>query len=747
MSWALLGILVFSLGISFLAVLVRRAELTRMAGRVAARERVQRLGGDVSDAHHPVVDLSRCMGCATCVAACPEEGVLEIVHGQASVVRLARCKGIAACERECPVGAIDVRPSPTTSESNAPLIGEEGEAVGREGLFLAGEIASPALIVTAMEQGKRVAGQVAQRVKGGERRSELDLLIAGAGPAGLACALEAKRLGLRYRLIDRAPTIGGTVATYPRRKLVVTRPIELPLHGKLRGTQFGKEELMELWQEVAGRNDLAFEGDVELEAIDVGPDGVHVVKTKSGEIRATHVCLALGRRGSPRTLNVIGEGLPKVAYGLLDAGLFAERRVLVVGGGDSAVEAALALSSQPGTDVTLTYRKAGFFRVSTRNEERLAEAEKSGKLRLLTHSRITEIRPEEVELEVRGEEASERLTLPNDDVLVLAGGTTPRALLERCGVSFASPSQEPSAKPPARVTVAEAGTGLARALGIAFALTTAALTWALVFADYYWLPLEHRPTHARHPFLRPGMGAGLVFGFAGAALVAVNLAYLLRRSTRISFQLGSLQTWMTSHVATGLLAFLCVLLHAAMAPRDSLGGHAFWVLFALLVTGAIGRYLYAWVPRAANGRELNLAEVKAQLQEIDGQWLQGEQNFRRRVREEIYELIERAQWKSSLLGRICGVVSGHRSARKRLLVLAREGQAEGIPEETLRETLGLARRAYRAALAAAHFEDLRALLASWRYLHRWGGLMLVLLIAMHVIHALIYGSFFASGVG
>jgi thioredoxin reductase len=682
------------------------------------------------------------------VSACPEEGVLELVHGQAAVVRGARCVGHAACERECPVGAIAVTLVDPENREDVPALTNELEAVGAPGLFLAGEVTAQALIATAVEQGTSVASEVARRVYANgypSEADELDLCVVGAGPAGLACSLEAKRQGLVFATLDREAAVGGTVARYPRRKLVVTRPLELPLLGPLPQTEYVKEELIDLWQGIADEEQLPILGGEELREVVPLQGGGYAVHTTMGVHHARNVCLALGRRGVPRRLGVPGEELPKVAYGLLDAGSYAGRSVLVVGGGDSAVEAALVLARQPGADVTLSYRREGFFRLRARTEERLTEELPRGRIRLLFRSEVRAISQDFVELLVHTPSGAEIQALPNDDVIVLAGGDPPFELLRSAGVSF-DPSLRDSAPP-----VEEQGTGLLHAARAGFALALVASAFALANAGYYSLPAVERPTHELHELLRPGRGLGLALGVAAVLLVFANLAYLLRRAPRFPLRFGSLRAWMTSHVLTGVLALLCAALHAAMAPRDSAGGHAFWALAVLLVTGAIGRYLYAYVPRAANGRELLLAEVKARLgpgaADEDGTASLGERRFRARAREQVGALVDERQWRRGFLGRALALIGVERALSRALARLVREGRREGVAPERIRETLGLARRVHREALVAAHCEDLRALASTWRYLHRWLSLLMVLLVAVHVVTALIYGEVFRGGVG
>jgi thioredoxin reductase/Pyruvate/2-oxoacid:ferredoxin oxidoreductase delta subunit len=753
MSWTiLLGLIgiVGALGLALLLASARRAELRRMEQSVKERDRAHRHGVAQAQLQHPVIDLSRCLGCGTCVAVCPEKGVLELVHGQAVVVNGARCVGIAECERECPVGAITVTLTNLEKRNDVPVLDEKLEAVGKPGLFLAGEITALALIKTAVDQGRLVANEVARRLEtrrrtpveplqGAPRRAPdpeqvVDLCIVGAGPAGLSCSLEAKRLGLSFVTLENESFLGGTVAKYPRRKLVLTQPIDLPLHGRLASNSYSKEELMELWSSIAREHELPIRGGERFEGVEGDePDGF-VVRTEKSRWHARYVCLALGRRGVPRKLGVRGEELPKVAHGLLDAHAYQGRRILVVGGGDSAVETALGLAEQPGNEVTLSYRKEDFVRIKSRNQERLQQAVAQQALDVVVKSELVAIEPMEVELEIDRDGTLERRRLKNDDVFVMAGGTAPIEMLTQSGVSFDAKLRTP---PP---RIEEQGTGLLRALAAAFAAALAALVWVLWNHDYYGLPVGARPTHEKHDLLRPGMGAGLAFGIATVALVALNLLYLVRRSTRFRFRLGSLRTWMTSHVATGILALLCALLHGAMAPRETAGGHAFWSLAILVATGAIGRYFYSYVPRAANGRELELAEALQQIAPNEAVGDPAERKFRSRARDEVAALIERRQWKSSFLARVLALLGSQRDLHQTLRKLTREGAVAKIGAGPLRDTLALARRAHRSALIAAHYEDLRAILNSWRFFHRWVAALMVLLVLIHVYCAFFYGS-------
>ncbi len=522
-SWTLLCGLALALGFSFCVALARRRELVRMEGLVRSRENTSRQGSSGTQLMQPVIDLSRCLGCGTCVASCPEGEVLALVHGQAVVVNGARCVGHALCERECPVGAITVTLANLAERRDVPILAGSLEAHGSPGLFLAGEVTAHALIKNAIEQGMAVASEVGRRgYSAGHNSSHhgaalrrvpspptemggavpgpevVDLCIVGAGPAGLACGLEAKRLGLAFVMLEQEESIGGTVAKYPRRKLVLTQPVELPLFGRLDRTSYEKEELVELWRSIAERAELPIRYSEVLESCDRSESGEWIVRTTKSAVRARNVCLALGRRGMPRKLGVPGEELAKVAYGLLDAHSYTGRRILVVGGGDCAVETALALAEQDHNEVVLAHRGERFPRIRARNEARLNVAVAEDRLRVLTRSELLAVHPGEVELAVHAGAQHSITRFANDEVFVQAGGTAPFELLERSGVSFDPALREPTAP------LVEQGTGLVQALGAAFVLALVALSWAIWNADYYALSTGERATHTEHEIAAVG---------------------------------------------------------------------------------------------------------------------------------------------------------------------------------------------------------------------------------------------------
>lgn len=733
------GILVAVITALALAVFARRRELVSTRERLAERRTALERGTHKARLLYPQVDLTQCIGCGLCVAACPEEGVLEIVHGQALVVHGARCVGHGRCAPACPVGAIALTFADLHERRDLPVLSDKLESQATPGLFLAGEVTGFSLVRTAVAHGVAVADEAARRTLRSQSVPDgvRDLIVVGAGPAGLACALQAKVRELDYVVLEQ-DELGGTVAKYPRRKLVMTQPVTLPLVGVLDRESYTKEELIETWRAAAHGQKLPIHTGVVLESVSRAEDGLFTVRTNQGEWRARFVCLALGRRGTPNKLGVPGEERTKVLYSLLDAQSYQGRKILVVGGGDSAVEAALGLAEQPGNVVSLSYRREHFSRLKPRNEARLNEALQRGQLAALMATEVQRIDEHEVVLSAKDSGVRRELALPNDEVFVFAGGAPPVQLLEKCGVSF-DPAQR-AATPP----LAESGPGFARALAVALLLALGVLVWTVVLRDYYGLPLVARLDSPWHAALRPTGSVGLPLGVLATVLISFNLAYLMRRAEWLGPRWGSLQRWMTSHIVTGILALLAALLHSALAPRSTVGGHALTALAVLVATGAIGRYFYAFVPRAANGRELALEELHAQLAALSAEWDRGHREFGERVRAAVADLTASGPWLGSFPRRLVALLASQGRLRQTLERLLREGRDAGLAPDQLEQLAKLARRAHRAGLMAAHFEDLRALMASWRYFHRWVALFMVAILVAHIVIALRYADFGGS---
>jgi thioredoxin reductase (NADPH) len=376
---------------------------------------------------HPVIDPDRCIGTGSCVDVCPEGQVLGIRDGQAVPVAPASCIGHGLCERSCPMEAIQLVFGTAKRGVDIPRIKSDFET-NVPGLYIVGELGGMGLIRNAFEQGRQCIEGIAGRTK--RRGDGLDLVIVGAGPAGLSASLHAQRVGLRFVTIDKEPDLGGTVRHYPRKKLVMTEPVKIPGVGRIGGREIRKEDLMAVWTRVAMDADLPFR--LGLTVYDVARvEGGFEVRTQGESFRAPRVILAIGRRGIPRKLGVPGEELPKVQYALAEPEAFRGDRVLVVGGGDSAVEAALALSEERGTLVALSYRRDRFSRIKSGNRDRIEAAIREGQIDVHWSTEVFRIEADRVWLTAEG---GHPYALPNDQVLIFAGGELPTRFLDQCGV-------------------------------------------------------------------------------------------------------------------------------------------------------------------------------------------------------------------------------------------------------------------------------------------------------------------------
>ncbi len=377
---------------------------------------------------HPVIDPAYCLGCAACVKACPEKSILGIVDGKAKLIEPSHCVGHGACAASCPTNAISLVFGTATRGVDIPFVSPKFET-NVPGLYIAGELGGMGLIRNAIEQGRQAVDNIAAKAKAAPRQAGvLDVLIVGAGPAGIAASLGAKERKLNFITVDQ-DSLGGTVAQFPRGKLVMTAPAELPLHGKVMFKEVSKEDLLQFWYDVVDNNDLELNLEERVETL-VREGDMFRVTTSRGEYRARFVLLAIGRRGSPRKLGVPGEEQSKVVYRMIDPAQYAGKRVLVVGGGDSAIEAATSIADEAGTNVTLSYRRDAFDRARAKNRERMADAQAAGHLTVELSSQVESISEGSVALRT----ASGTKTLPNDAVIVCVGGILPTQFLKDAGI-------------------------------------------------------------------------------------------------------------------------------------------------------------------------------------------------------------------------------------------------------------------------------------------------------------------------
>jgi len=430
------NVITFAIGgfISLVFLLVYLKNLKKREARAREAAEKGKLFSDGPKAQHPHIDTNYCIGCATCTTVCPEGDVLAMIGGKAVIVNGYKCIGHALCADACPVGAITMVMASPSMAGDLPFLTSEGETTVPN-LFIAGELGGLALIKNAVNQGRDAVDLIANRLKADPSYQPItgvyDLLIVGAGPAGISASLRAIEHKLSYLTLER-DEVGGTVAKYPRQKLVMTSPVEFPMYGKFKKLQLSKESLLAFWDMILNRADFNVSTGEKVEDVKKSEDGVFTVVTSTNQYRARAVILALGRAGEPRKLGVKGEDLPKVMYRLIEADHYINKKILVIGGGDSAVEAAMGLASQAGNQVTLSYRSERFSRIKERNTKRVEDFMRSNKMKVLFNSNPVEFKPESVILDVAGTQQE----IPNDYVWIFAGGTPPNAFLKKIGVGF-----------------------------------------------------------------------------------------------------------------------------------------------------------------------------------------------------------------------------------------------------------------------------------------------------------------------
>lgn len=375
---------------------------------------------------HPVIDANRCIGCRSCISACPEQHVLGLINDKADLVNPTHCIGHGACRDACPMHAITLVFGTAERGVDIPLVSPQFET-SMPGIYIAGELGGMGLIRNAIEQGRQAMASILKRGVQGDS-DMLDVVIIGAGPAGISATLSAHEKGLRYATLEQ-DSLGGTVAHFPRGKVVMTAPVVLPVAGKMNFREVSKENLLEFWEGVISRTGIVIQFNERVESI-TSTDTGFSVKTSDNEFRTRTILLAIGRRGTPRKLGVPGEEKAKVVYRLIDPEQYRGQHVLVVGGGDSALEAATSIAEQAGTHVTLSYRSGSFSRAKEKNRQKVDAMRSSGRVSVMMSSNVQNIGDDHVEIDQDGKSVS----LDNDAVIICAGGILPTPFLQATGI-------------------------------------------------------------------------------------------------------------------------------------------------------------------------------------------------------------------------------------------------------------------------------------------------------------------------
>ncbi len=561
---------------------------------------------------HPVIDPDKCMSSLSCLAVCPEGDILGVVEGKAALVNPAACIGHGKCALECPIDAISLVIGTEERGVDLPEVDEFFET-SRPGVHIVGELGGMGLIKNAVTQGLQCADALGAKVRpqGGIH----DVIIVGSGPAGIACALGLKKAGLSFRILDRETSLGGTIAQYPRQKVVMTERVELPIFGKFGDTLISKEELVESMTKAVQKGGLHIDLGVQVTGI-TGQDGAFTVATNKGPVSTRKVVLAAGRRGTPRKLGCKGDDLPKVTYRLIDASQYEGKRVVVVGGGDAALEAAIQLAEETDAEVVLSYRQAEFGKARDANKKRIKELADDGRVTLFLPSKPKEVTPDAVHLEVA---EGRVMKLPNDYVIACLGGELPAEFLKACGVSMK------------KYTGQEIGAGKKAAKGgvkeqqlknqkrLAFALFTLGClitaTLAVVGFDYYQLGKAARLAHPLHRLLKPSGTWGHGVGIVATLFMLSNFLYSVRKRVEAFKGAGPIRNWLTFHQFVGLMSPLAIAFHAAFMSNNLLATTTAAAVSIVVATGVVGRFIYGLVP-SENGRAQELGEVVARWEKL-----------------------------------------------------------------------------------------------------------------------------------
>jgi len=711
---------------AFLFSVLRRRERQAIGRILRARE----LEMHSPPTLHPIVDPSRCMGSGACIAACPEGEILGLVDGQATLIEGSKCIGHTRCQEVCPVDAIELVFGTADRPIDLPTTDGQFES-SRPGVYVIGELGGMGLIKNAITQGLQVSDALHKKLSTGSSNGAVDVAIVGAGPAGVAAAVALAKQGHSFELLEQE-RLGGAIFNYPRQKIVMTETVKLPGFGSFGRELMSKEDLLEDLNRVTSQANVSVREGVRVTGLE-GEDGAFSVQTSQGAVSARKVVLALGRQGTPRRLGVPGEDLEKVAYRLIEPQQYAQRRVLVVGGGDSAIEAACTLADDADAQVSISYRKPAFARCRPANRARIEDLIGKKAIVPLMKTTVSEIGEGHVTLD----SDDGPVQIDNDHVFVCAGGILPIKFLNEIGVETEKHQGESqrygSGRQQRKRRATDLSIGEVRGLRLGRLYLALGLTIVAVLAlfgwDYYWLEPEARLHHPRHEFLRPAGLWGHGVGVVATAVMLLNFLYPARKRWRLLHKLGSLRSWMSFHVFVGIMSPTVIAFHAAFQSNNWLASATAISLATLVGTGLIGRWLFGLLPRA--GERLMSPEQLAMHEKA--LYAQARESQRAALDREAIDLLlaeleKVSKKRRGLVSALVHLQIDFFRARGKVLKMRRYFRNREDYVEFREAYL----RLWRTHLQVSFYDSLRRLMTSWRVLHVVLSIFMVLVMAAHI---------------